>query len=74
MHVIAKSVRSRRPSSRLSSDTFHFLPQLDADAAQALAEELRFAAQPDAEEAFQSEVYARHDQHALVDADPFASS
>src|SRR5215471_3421499 len=47
MQVMAKRVRSRRPSSRFSSDTRRFLAKLEADAAQPFRQELRLAAQPD---------------------------
>src|SRR5712692_9703068 len=82
IQVMVKRVRSRKPSSRLSAgsgmllalraEAAHFLAQLFGDATQTFLEELRLAAQPDAEESLQSHVRAGHDQHALVDADPLA--
>src|SRR5947208_12349807 len=68
MQVMAKSVMSRRPSSRLSwaSDTVRFSPQLQADAPQAFGEELRLAADPHAEETLQVQMRPRHDQHTLI--------
>ena len=43
--------------------------QFDADAAQAFGEEFRFAAEPEAQVAFEAQMRAGHDQHALVYAD-----
>src|ERR1039457_2475914 len=78
MHAMAKNVMSRRPSSRFSCgerssiEALDLGVKLDGDAAQSLAEEFGFSAQPDADVAFQSEVGAGNNQHALVDADAFA--
>src|ERR1017187_8961718 len=74
MQAMQKGVRSRNPSSRFSvgSATGRFFPQLFADAAQTFGEELGLAAQPDAEETFQPQVHAGHDQHALVEANALA--
>src|SRR6266581_277520 len=71
MQAMANSVMSRRPSSRLSCNG-HLLPQLHADAAQPFRKEVRLTAQPHTDESFESEVDARHDEHALVHADALA--
>src|SRR5947208_672818 len=78
MHAIAMRVMSRRPSSRFSSlcmrarGGFTLGVQLDADASQTFVEELGLTAEPDANVAFEPEMRARHDQHALLRAHPFA--
>src|SRR5690242_5680865 len=79
MHAMANSVMSRRPSSRFSSLCMRALRRrfplgvkLDPDAAQALVQKLRLAAQPDADIALQTEVRAGHDQHALLRAHALA--
>src|SRR5471032_297548 len=76
MQEIVNRVTSRRPSSRLSAGAgsgmpgFH--PQLVSNAAQALGEKLRLAAQPHANEDLQPQVKPRHNQHAPVHANAFA--
>src|SRR4051812_43914229 len=50
----------------------HFAAQFLRDAAKTLGEKFRAAAEPDAQEAFETEMHARHDQHALIHADALA--
>ena len=57
---------SRSPSSRRNSGSGM---QFESDAAQAFAQKLRLAAQPDPQIAFEAQMRARHDQHALLFAD-----
>src|SRR5262249_38750919 len=81
MHVMAKSVTSRKPSSRRSFESgsgtnggllYGLLLEFHADTPQSFLEELRFPAEPYADEAFEPEMHARNDQHALVHADAIA--
>src|ERR1039458_6111095 len=78
MHVMAKNVMSRSPSSRFSCGAFHSASSIQAphlgvefaaDAPQSFAQKLRFSTQPDADVAFQAEVRAGNNQHALLHAD-----
>src|SRR5271170_3209092 len=66
MQLIANSVMSRRPSSRRSSGM-----KFEPDAAQTFTQEVRLAAKPQAQVAFEPQMRARHDQHAVFFADTF---
>src|SRR5215472_15050914 len=50
----------------------HLGVKFDADPAQSFGEELGLAAQPDAQKAFEPEMRAGHDQHALIQSDALA--